>query len=166
MKTKDLTRAAMLAALSVAVLLLASAAPTAQLALVALASLPSVALVLRGGYGIALAHYAVTAALALLLVPDKTCALWYAIVLGHYAIVKAWIEHLRRAWLEWLLKLLVFAAVSTLLYTAFSAAFFALLPQRQTWLLFAALLVCFLVYDLGLSRLIGFYRQRIDRYMK
>lgn len=166
MKTRDLTRAAVLSAFSLAVLFGAASAPTAQLALVAVASLPAAVLVLRGGFAVAAAHYAVVAALGLLLLPDKTCALWYALVLGHYAIVKALIERLRRAPVEWILKLIVFAAVIGALYAVSSRAFFAPLPEKQTILLFAALLICFVLYDVGLSRLIAFYRARIDRYLK
>lgn len=156
--------AAVLAAASVALLYLGSLLPTGRLALVAAASLLPAAAVLAGGAGLGWLVYCATALLALVLLPDRSCAVAYALVLGWYGPVKSRIERIGRLWLEWAVKLALFCAVAAVFYFAFSAMFASLVPLSRLparWLLVPLLLAAFVLYDVAFARLIGVYARRI-----
>ncbi len=155
---------AVFAAGSLAMLFLASAAPSGRIGLTAVAGLFPMAAVLAGGTGAGYLCWGAASLLALVLVPDKGVALMYALFLGIYPVVKAGIERLRRLPLELFLKLLFFNAVLLLFWQVLRALF---LPNPPGWLTTPVLLVAgnviFLVYDFGLSRLIGGLAPRLNR---
>lgn len=152
------------AAGSLAFLFLASAAPSGRLGLTAVAGLFPVAAVLAGGTAAGYLCWAAAGLLALILVPDKGVALLYLLFLGLYPVVKANIESLRHLGLEWGLKLVFFNAVLLLFWLALRRLF---LPEAPDWLHTPVLLaggnVIFVVYDIGLSRLIGGLSARLHR---
>lgn len=156
--------AAVLTAMSVALLYAGSVLPTGHLAMVALASLLPAAAVIAGGMGSGMLVYAASALLALILLPDRTCAVAYALVLGWYGPVKSLIERIGRLWLEWALKLALFSAVTAVFYFLFSAMFAALVPLTllpMRVLVIPILLGAFALYDAAFTRLIGIYCRRI-----
>lgn len=157
--------AAVLAALSVALLYAGSVLPTGRLALVAFASLLPAAAVIEGSVALGALVYLASALLALLLLPDKTCAVAYALVLGWYGPVKSLIERIGRLWLEWLVKLALFGAVAAVFYFAFGAMFASILPLSRLplrVLIVPVLLAAFVLYDIAFTGLIGVYRRRIS----
>ena len=163
-KARRAAFAAVLAALSVALLYLGSLLPTGRLALVAIASLLPAAAVLSRGVGLGFLVYAASAVLSVLLLPDKTCAVAYALVLGWYGPVKSLIERIGRLWLEWIVKLALFSAVAAVFYFAFSAMFSSLIPAAKLphpALIIPVLLAAFALYDVAFTGLIDFYRSRI-----
>ncbi len=169
MKTKHLAFAALLAALSVVLLWIGSALPTGRIALVAAASLLPAAAVLHSGLPLAFAVYAVSAVLALILLPNKTCAVAYALVLGWYGPVKSLIERLHRLFWEWCIKIALFAIVSAAFYFLFTSMFTSLLPVDAlpfAALIIPVLLVAFVLYDIAFTGLISFYQRRIAKYIR
>ncbi|SMC40207.1 hypothetical protein [Papillibacter cinnamivorans] len=162
-RTKTLSFAAVLAALSLVVLFLSAVAPTGRLALVAVAGLLPAAAVIRFGIPGGLFCYAVTGILSLLLLPDKGTAVLYLLFFGHYPVVKSLIERLGKLPLEWFLKLCVFNALLFVLYFGFFTLFAETVPAVADFALFAFLLgnAAFIVYDLGFSRLIFSFRGRL-----
>lgn len=153
----------MLTALATVLVYLAALAPRGGLALVAAAGLLPAAVIIECGVVWGTLHYVAVCILSFLLAPNKMLVLWYIFVLGHYGIFKALIERLRWLWLQWICKLAVFFAATGLLYGLFSSAFAAAMPAYGAGILAAGLLVCFVLYDLAFSGLIGFYRKRIHR---
>lgn len=170
-RTKKLTLTAMIAALCLLCLAGSSLLPRVTLSLAALAGIFPAATVIVCGSGWAACGSAAAAALALLLLPDKTAGVWFACFFGHYPIWKALIEALQarlgKPWLGWLLKRLGFAACMLLLYLAFSGLFAAAIPYAFSehsagpFILAAALLAAFAVYDYAFSILITFFRVKI-----
>lgn len=170
-RTKKLTLTAMIAALCLLCLAGSSLLPRVTLSLAALAGIFPAATVIVCGSGWAACGSAVAAALALLLLPDKTAGVWFACFFGHYPIWKALIEALQarlgKPWLGWLLKRLGFAACMLLLYLAFSGLFAAAIPYAFSehsagpFILAAVLLAAFAVYDYAFSILITFFRVKI-----
>lgn len=170
-RTKKLTLTAMIASLCLLCLAGSSLLPRVTLSLSALAGIFPAATVIVCGKGWAACGSVVAAALALLLLPDKTAGVWFACFFGHYPIWKALIEglqtRLRKPWLGWLLKLLGFAACMLLLYLVFSDLFAAAIPYAVSqhlagpFILIAALLGAFAVYDRAFSILIAFFRAKI-----
>lgn len=153
-----------LAAGSLAVLWLACVAPSGRVGLAAVAGLFPVAGVLSVGRAAGYLCWAASGILGLLLLPDKGIALLYLLFLGLYPVVKSQIESLRRQILEWILKLLYFNVVLCFMLLVFKTLFLAILPpwlEAGGALLFLVGNLIFVLYDVGLSRLIGLFYHRL-----
>ena len=155
-RTKALTLSALCAALSFVILALSMVLPAQRLALLCLSSLGAVACLCSCGGRWALGSYAVTALLSVLLLPEKSMPLAYAIFCGYYPVLKLRIEKLPAAAGRYALKLLCFNA-------AFAAFYYLV---RLTFGLHPALLIpaangAFLLYDYALGKLILLYIRTI-----
>lgn len=162
---KKLTLSAILAALCVIFLFLGSLTFQLRISLAAIAGLLPAVAVIHCGYFWACGVYLVAGGLAMLLLPDKSCVIWFLLVFGHYGIVKSLIERLNKRIPEWILKVLVFALCIAAIFWLFRTVFLGALPQYSLPLLFAGLLVCFVLYDIAFSALISFYCRRVKPYV-
>ncbi len=149
--------------LSTVILYLCAFFPSAQLALTALAGLFPVAAVIAAGRGAGYLCWAGSSILALLLSPEKWMVLLYLLFFGLYPVVKSRLEKLSGRIAEWLLKFIYFNGVLGLLLLVLGEVLLGTLPPafQNAPLLFLLLNGIFLVYDIGLSRLIAFYSARI-----
>lgn len=157
---------AILGALAVVLVYLACLAPTGQWGIVAAAGLLPAAAVVSVGLKAGFLCWAGAAILALLLAPDKFCALLFAVLFGLYPMVKSLAEGLRKKPVEYLLKLAFFNAAFTVLYLTMAAAMLGSLPEilgSSVWVLYLAANAVFLVYDYGFGKLIGVYIARVQR---
>ena len=154
--------ASVLAALGVLLLTLGAFIEVLDLSMAALASLLVVFAVIEMGGKYPYLIYAVTAVLGLLLLPNKTPAVLYALFAGFYPIVKAGLESKLPRVHAWVLKLAIFNACLAL------AAFVAvklMLPDAEQilsywyWLPIIGTPI-FVIYDIALTRLISTYLQR------
>ena len=169
--TKKLTFSAAVAALSVLCLAGSALLPRISLSLAALAGLFPAAAVIVCGYGWAAGASVAAAALALLLLPDKTAGVWFACFFGHYPIWKALIERtqtrLGKPLYGWVLKVLGFALCMAVLYYLFRGFFASAIPYDFTAspagpiLVALVLLAAFVVYDIAFSILIGWFRIKV-----
>lgn len=153
-----------LAAGSLAILWLACVVPSGRLGLTAAAGLFPVAGVLAAGRAAGYLCWAAGGILGLILLPDKGVALLYLIFLGLYPVVKSRIESLGRLGLEWALKLVFFNAALTLFWFALRGLFLPSPPQwlgENSLLLYGGGNVVFVIYDVGLSRLIALFQARL-----
>ena len=155
-RTKQIAVCAVLSALSLVLLYLASLLPTSRLALVAVAGLLPALAVMAYGVGWGFSTFLVTAALALLILPTKDAAVVYCLFFGHYPVVKSLIERLNRFWLEWVLKLLWANLLILVCWLLFRAILFHMISMQSvaTLVLFLAGNVAFIVYDICFSGLI------------
>ena len=130
----------------------------------AAAGLFPVGAVLAAGRGAGALCWAAASLLGLLLLPDKGVALLFLTFFGLYPVVKERVESLRRLPLEWVLKLGYFNVILTLGWFVLRGLF---LPNPPPWLGENSLLlygvgnVVFVIYDVGLSRLITMLRVRL-----
>ncbi|MCD8322829.1 MAG: hypothetical protein LUC89_08105 [Oscillospiraceae bacterium] len=158
--TKRLTRLALLAALGVVFLMLASVLPTGSLALLAVASFAVCVARMLYGWGWGAGVYAVTAALGLLLYPG-TATIAYAGFFGYYPLAKSLFERPHSRVAEWAMKLGLYAVVFALYWMLFpvdsTLPWYALCPIGA---------VAFAIYDWCLSLMVRIYIERIARYMK
>lgn len=157
---------AILGALAVVLVYLACLAPTGQWGIVAAAGLLPAAAVVSVGLKAGFLCWAGAAILALLLAPDKFCALLFAVLFGLYPMVKSLAEGLRKKPVEYLLKLVFFNAAFTALYLTMAAAMLGSLPEilgSSVWVLYLAANAVFLAYDYGFGKLIGVYIARVQR---
>ena len=147
-----------LAAGALALLWAASMAPSGRLGLTAVAGLFPMGAVLAAGRAAGLLCWGAAGILGLLVVPDKGVAVLFLGFLGLYPVVKSWIEGLRRLVLEWALKLCAFNLALSVFWFLFRGLF---LPNPPQWLgdgsliLYLAGNVVFVLYDVGLTRLIS-----------
>ena len=157
-----LTFCAMMAALSIVVLLLGSLLPGMRLTVAAIAGMTAALAVLRGGLGYGVLTVLATAILAFLLLPSKEVALIYA-AFGPYTIVKNLIERIHRQPVEWVLKLL-FCGVVAFLLVFLSGSLLNLIPSvlaDHAWAIEPIILIVFVLYDIVFSKVIAYLFERL-----
>lgn len=154
---------ALLGALSLAILYAACLIPTGTWGLAALAGLTPAAAVIAGGLRGGFLCWGGVSILAAVLLPDKFVAALFAALFGLYPMVKSLAERIKAPVLRWAVKLVFFNLAFTVLYMALGALMLNTLPGvfGAVWLLYGAGNVVFVLYDLGFSRLIGFYLRRL-----
>ena len=169
-KTKKLTVSALISALCVACLSLTALVPRVTLALTALAGIFPAAAIIACGYGWGAASVIAAGLLGFLILPDKTGVLWFLLFFGHYPFWKLAIERIQtrlgNAWVGWMLKIAGFAVFFLLMYYLFHEAFTKAIPLNfpsATYLsaAFGLICVCFILYDIAFSILIGVFRIKI-----
>ena len=161
-QTKLLTVSAMLSALGVIVLAFGSVFQTLDLTTAALASFFCIYAVIEMGGAYPLMIWGVTAFLGLLLLPQKTPAIFFLFI-GCYPILKEKLEKLSR-WLCWLLKLLVFHAMAGMFLLTVRIFFPEDLAISFGGILlvsYVLAVVTFVVYDYALSKVITLYLLRL-----
>ncbi len=161
------------AALGVVLMLFQGLIPIASIALPALAGCLLIPIVAGAGVPWAFGCYGVTAALVLLLAPDREAALIYTLFFGYYPALFAVLGRIRSKPLRYGVKLLIFngAAVTEALLALYllgapieSISFLG--PFTAPALLLLANVVFFL-YDRALEGLIATYFRRLHpRLMK
>ena len=162
-RTKCLTVSALLSALGVVLLALGSFLDTLDLSVAALASFFCIYAVieLRSWYPWAI--WAVTAGLSFLLLPQKSPALFY-LFLGIYPMLKEKIEKLHIV-AAWVLKFVWLHASGVLIFLGLRFLFAPNTKLDSRWwflaILYVAVVFCFVLYDIALSRLITFYFARL-----
>lgn len=166
-KVGRLTLLAVFAAFSLAFMFLASTLPTGQPGFLAASSLFGIAAVCECGIGGGVLFYAVTAILGFLIIPDKSSVLIYVLFFGYYPIVKALAERQKSRLAEYAIKLLIFNAALSIMIFALSVTVFDISRLKNSRiLLFAVCNIVFLLFDIGVSRLVGLYIARIHRYFR
>ena len=134
--------------------------------LAAIAALCGIPVVVELGRKAGLLHFAAVAVLAAVLVPTIEGKGMYIAFFGWYTVFKAFIEgkNIPRP-AEWGIKIAVFAVA----IAAYGAAFVFLLQMPlpewfALWMLplvAVALCAVFVIYDMGLTRMVSVYHQRI-----
>lgn len=152
-----------LAAGSLVFLSLACIVPSGRLGLAAAAGLFPVAAVLALGRGAGYLCWASASALGMILLPDKGVAALFLAFFGVYPVLKSRFENLRSQAISWLCKLTCFNAALTVFWFFLRGLF---LPEVPEWLSRDVLVfllgnIVFLIYDIGLSRLIFALLSRI-----
>ena len=151
------------AALSLVLMLLTSIIPFGTYAFPAFAGILLVLLVFNLGYAYAFAVYFVTAALSFLLVTDKEAALYYAMFLGFYPILKGVIERIPSKPVQYIVKLALF---NVCMIAAFYIGITLLSIPKESFNLFGVYLpwvflilgnIVFIIYDLCITRLVTIY---------
>lgn len=169
-RTKNLTLCAMLCALGVILMTVGAFIQVLDLSAAALASLLSVIVVIEIGGAYPWALWASTSILALILpLPYKTPVFFYALFLGYYPILKSYFERLPRV-ISYILKLVSFHAALILIYFGFRLFLPTELEELGgRWLLlatYALALICFVIYDFALTKIITVYLFRFRKYIQ
>ena len=162
-----------LVALSVIILYLGCAIEVLDLTLSAIVSLLIVLIVIEMKHSYAWLAYIATSILSLILLPQKTPAIFYTCFMGFYPIIKSYIERINSFVLRWVIKLIAGNAALVLMFTViriFVPEEFATdLIMISTYVLGIA---AFIMYDIALSKLITAYflkirdRLKINKYLR
>lgn len=161
---KQITVSAMLSALGVIIMAVGAFVEVLDLSTAVLASMLCIFAVIeiKGSYPWLI--WLSTSVLSLILLPIKTPAVFYAMFFGFYPILKEKLERLPQI-LSWILKLVIFHACLALIWGVFKLFLpVALEEMGGGWMLaslYALALVCFVLYDIALTRLITFYIFRL-----
>ena len=169
-QTKFLTVSAMLCALGVIILMLGSFIEVIDLSVAVVASLLCVYAVIEMGGMYPWLIWVVTSVLSLLLLPQKTPALFYALFAGFYPMIKEKLEQHFRPAIAIPIKLGAFHVSLALLY----AVLRLFLPAQLEGLvlgwfllgLYATCIIAFFLYDYALTKLISGYLFRWRRYFR
>ena len=158
---KKLALSAVLCALSVVLVLLGGLFDIFDITAAALASgaVAFAVVELKGKYPVLI--FLVTAALSLLLFATSTAAIYYAAFLGYYSMLKPLLERLPKG-LRMLAKLALLCTAVTLLLLFARWVFLSpetVLSAPVLALLYACVVLFFLVYDKALSVLLTAYRK-------
>lgn len=167
MKTRALTRAAMLAGLTVVVLYLGSVINVMNLTCLGAAAMLPMFSVHRDGLKWGVLVWVSAGLLSLMLIPDKAVALAYALLLGHYSLWKYLIERLNRKKLEWVLKLLIFNAILAVYWFVFSRLFVEEMDPDSTlaiagWIMWLVYNLVFQLYDFAAGLVLIKYFRRVE----
>lgn len=143
----------------------ASITPSGQLGLAAAAGVFPAAALVSGGYGAGFLCYAASGLLALVLVPEKGGVFLFLLFFGIYPLLKHLIEKLKKLPLEWLCKLVLCNAALGLFLLFLRSLLLSELPAafEIPYFFFPAGNVGFILYDIGFSKLMGFYYNRIHK---
>ncbi len=157
-KVKQLAVCAMLAALGVILLYMGSLIEVLDATVAVLASILAVFAVIEYGKAAPWLVFSVTATLALLLLPNKTAAIEYALFFGYYPILKEKYEK-RKAPLAWVLKELTFniALVAVFISLKLLVLGNVVIPIYVYAIGVVLLELIFVLYDLALTKLITYY---------
>ena len=161
MKTSKIALGGVCAALSVILLAIGSVITTLDISLAFTASVFIYILMLEYDGKTAFSVFAVTSALSILLMPQKSPAVMYLLFFGWYPFAKRKLEQLKNL-PAWILKIVIFN-ISLVLY-ALCAKYLLLLPFELNLVLFLTLLlanVFLILYDICCTRFIVFYVNRI-----
>ena len=135
-------------AISVLCLLLTSVFPFWKLAFSFVSSVIVGVLIIAYGYKIGLIHYVAVSLLALFLVPNKTIAIFYAVVVGNYPAVKFLLDRLKNNWLKLFLKLILYNVYMIICYTlAVTILNIDMSLGYPVWILWILMIVAFCFYD-------------------
>lgn len=152
---------ALCAALIVVFLGLSSLFPSLDLSLAALAALVVYVVLLEFGKKAAALTFITSALLSILILPDKNCALFYTFFFGWYPFLRAILAHVY-LWLGWVIKIGSATFMAGIFYLFFAVLFpresFSDFFQISSVVLF---FIAFVLYDIGLSRLVFFYSLKI-----
>ena len=123
-------------------------------------------MVIQSGYVPAVMVYVVSALLGFLILPDKAPLAFYGLFFGYYPIVKSVAEKIRNRVLSWCVKLVVFNAALTVMFVFFKELLMLIFFDKLSGnvlgiVVYIAFNIIFVVYDFGMSKLIGFYLIRI-----
>lgn len=118
----------------------------------------------------ALMSYIAVSILSIILLPDKECALMYALFFGYYPLIKYSIEKLKPSALRIILKLITFnislAIIELLCVYVFNISFDDFLGRWGIVILLFSFNVMFLLYDRLFLIVSDIYDKKIAKYLK
>jgi len=165
-RTRALSFTALSVAGAVVMLYMGTLFTPMALTFAALAAIFVAVSVIEGGLKYGLFCFVATAILGLVLVALQPVVILYLTFLGAYPIIKSIAERQKLQIVGWIIKYAAFFLALTLYLTILEALLLGAVPfMDEAWpLIYLGGAVVFFIYDVGMSKLIGFYLARIYKY--
>lgn len=164
MKARELARSGLLTGVTVALLYFGGTSNAFSATACMMASVSSAIPLLRHArVRTAVQIYLASSLLAFVLVPRKSIVLAYSMICGPYPILKYGIEcYIPRFW-QWCCKLVCanLFSVMVLIVACYIFSITFSVPERRRFLYWCAANLFFVIYDIGLSRLIATLRKNL-----
>ena len=163
MKSRKIAVGAVVAALSLALMLLTGVLPFGTYALPCFAGILLAVIVIEFSLWWALGVYFAVSVLSFLICTDKEAVLYYVLILGIYPVLKSLFERIGFKWLSLLVKIIYFnimvvAAFFISVYVmGIPAKSFSIFGYNLPLVFLAAGNVVFVIYDICATRLIANY---------
>lgn len=163
MKSRKIAFGAVVAALSLVLMLLTGVLPIGTYAFPCFSGILLTAIVIDFGIPWAVSVYAGVSVLSFLIVSDKEAALYYVFILGIYPILKSLFERIKLRWLSFALKLVFFNLMAV---AAFYLSIYVLSVPLESFSIFGVNMpllflvmgnAVFVVYDICVTRLVFVY---------
>lgn len=146
--------ASMFVAISVVVCVIAGIFQTMSLAITALAGIIAAISLLLCGFKYSLLVYIATSILAIFLVPNKECAVYYILLFGHYPMTKLFIERMGKSFVSWLVKIITANVlyVAEMLVAAYVLRVYEVVGTTLFLITLVLFNVVFVLYDICITR--------------
>ena len=165
MKSNNIAKGGIFAALSLILLYLSSIFPTNKFFILGIASCIIPLSILTTGIKNTIVVYSAVSLLSLFLIPSKLISIAYILIFGSYGFVKYFIEKLRSVPLEIVLKLLYFNITSAILIFIYKLLL-SKLPNINIYLLIIVMEFAFILYDYALTSFISYANKNLIKKFK
>ena len=158
-KVRNLAFSSMVVAVNVVICAVASFFSTMSLAITAISGIVIAFLVLQCGYKYSLLAYIASAVLAILLTPNKECAIYYALLFGHYPILKLFLQRIEKKFFVWLIKLLAANVLYAVVFviTTYIIGVSEVIGNYEFYITMLLFNIAFVLYDICLDKLMLLY---------
>jgi hypothetical protein len=160
MKSNNIAKGGIFAALSLILLYFSSIFPTNRLFILGIASAIIPISIIMTGIKNTIVVYSAISILGLFIIPSKLIIISYILIFGSYGFMKYYIERLRSIILEIILKLLYFNINSAIIISIYNSVL--KVPNINMYLLIISLQFCFIVYDYTLTAFISYANKKIQ----
>lgn len=165
MKSNNIAKGGIFAALSLILLYLSSIFPTNKFFMLGIASCIIPLSILTTGIKNTIVVYSAVSLLSLFIIPSKLISIAYILIFGSYGFVKYFIEKLRSMPLEIVLKLLYFNITSAILIFIYKLLL-SKLPNINIYLLIIVMEFAFILYDYALTSFISYANKNLIKKFK
>ncbi|MDO4744958.1 MAG: hypothetical protein Q4B18_00215 [Bacillota bacterium] len=164
-KTFKLALGGICLALTIIFMFAGSIAPGVELTLFAISSVFVAVMILESGVGGGVILYLAAVILGLILVPNKVGLIPYVFLFGYYGLVKFFIEKLKSAVAQIIVKAIFFAAVLCIGFLGFKELLLGAvsLPDMPIVILIIAGVLFLLLYDYIYTLAINLYITKVQR---
>ena len=164
-KTRSIALSGLFSALCISSLFVSSVWPTGQLGTVAFSSLFVAAAVIELGVFHGTSVFAISSALGMLMLPNKSVLIIFIAFFGYYPILKIIIEKKLPVPVQWVLKVAVFDcsfSVIWFLLRRFLPSFADNYLRINIFVIYLCVNAVFVLFDYGYSKLLTLYKSRIS----
>ncbi len=160
MKSNNIAKGGIFAALSLILLYLSSVFPTNRLFILGVSSCIIPLCIILTGVKNTLIVYGSVSLLSLFIIPSKLISIAYIFIFGCYGFIKYFVEKLRSIPLEFVLKFLFFNISSAIIIFIYKLLLLKI-PNINIYLLIPFMEFAFLVYDYALTIFISYANKKL-----
>ena len=167
MKSSNIAKGGIFAALSLILLYLSSVLPTNRLSILSIASCIIPLSIMLTGVKNTLVVYSAVSLLSLFIIPSKLISMAYILIFGSYGFIKYYVEKLRNTPVEIVLKLLYFNITAFIIVFIYKLVLLEIpIVNINIYLLIVIIEIAFVVYDYALTAFISYARKNLIKKFK